>query len=91
MSRRKRAFADAIVSVQLCAAWKNKMQISKTKRMLPEHPRVKFKRLRIPKFDLGEVSMSGVQQHIPFPTDRCGWNKQSGAPSSSNPFVPESM
>jgi hypothetical protein len=31
MSRRKRAFADAIVSVQLCAAWKNKMQISKTK------------------------------------------------------------
>jgi hypothetical protein len=58
---------------------------------LLEHPRVKFKRLRIPKFDLGELSMSGVQQHIPFLTDRRGWNQQSGAPSIPNPFVPESM
>jgi hypothetical protein len=57
---------------------------------LPEHSRVKFKRFRIPKFDLGELGMSGVQQHIPFPADRRGWNKQNGAPSIPNPRVPES-
>ena len=58
---------------------------------LPEHPRVKFKPFRIPKFNLGEISMSRIQQHIPFPTDRRGWNKQGGAPSIPNPLVPESM
>jgi hypothetical protein len=58
---------------------------------LPEHPHVKLKRLRIPKFDLGEVSMSRVQQQIPFPADRRRWNQQSGARSIPNPLVPESM
>src|ERR1035441_4267034 len=58
---------------------------------LPKHPRVKFKRLRISKLDRGEISMSGVQQHIPFSADRRRWNKQSGATSIPNPVVPESM
>jgi hypothetical protein len=58
---------------------------------LPEHPRVKFKRFQIPKFDLAELSMSGVQQHIPFPADRRGWNTQTGASPIPNPLIPESM
>ena len=56
---------------------------------LAEHPRVKPKPHGFPEFDATEMTLSGVQQDIPFAADCRRGHEQGDGPSSSNPFVPK--
>jgi hypothetical protein len=48
---------------------------------LPEHPRIKSKRLRLLDLDLPNCRVQRIQQHIPFPAQRA-----EGTISANDPF-----
>jgi len=53
----------------------------------PEHSHVKFKWLRIPEFDIGEIRVRRVRQHVPFAAYGSRWHEQCCALCTLDPFV----